>query len=91
MHAHFCVCCNNESGACDTNRAHVRRVQAPRAGAIGAIYEASGRATSYTVAAIVMIVFVVAGMWLAKDFWRSNRHRDHAPEPQRVTARRRDR
>ena len=61
------------------------------AGAIGAIYEGSGRATSYTVAAIVMLVFVVAGMWLAKDFWRSNRHRDHAPEPQRVTARRRDR
>jgi nitrate/nitrite transporter NarK len=63
------------------------------AGAIGAIYEGSGRTTSYTVAAIVMIVFVVAGMWLAKDFWRSNRHRHrhHAPEPQRVTARRRDR
>ena len=60
------------------------------AGAIGAIYEGSGRTTSYTVAAIAMIVFVVAGMWLAKDFWRSNRHRDHAPKPQRVTARRRD-
>ncbi|MEM8705399.1 MAG: MFS transporter [Actinomycetota bacterium] len=48
------------------------------AGAIGTIYESSGRTTAYTVAAIAMIVFVVAGMWLAKDFWRSGRHRDHA-------------
>ena len=61
------------------------------AGAIGAIYEGSGRTTSYTVAAVVMIVFVIAGMWLAKDFWQSNRHCEHAPEPRRVTARQRDR
>ena len=61
------------------------------AGAIGTIYEGSGRTTSYTVASIAMIVFVVAGMWLAKDFWRSNRHHDHAPDLRRVTAHRGDR
>ncbi|MEO0495180.1 MAG: MFS transporter [Actinomycetota bacterium] len=46
------------------------------AGAIGTIYEMSGRETAYTVAAVAMVAFVFAGMWLAKDFWRSGRHRE---------------
>lgn len=45
--------------------------------AIGSIYESDGRTTAYSVAAVAMVVVLVIGMWLAKDFWRSGRHRAH--------------
>ncbi|MEM7340246.1 MAG: MFS transporter [Actinomycetota bacterium] len=41
---------------------------------VGAVYETSGRATAYSVAAGAMLVTTVIGLWLAAEFWRSRAH-----------------
>ena len=45
---------------------------------VGSIYESSGRATAYTTGAVAMLVTLVIGMWLAKDFWMRSQHREGA-------------
>ncbi len=40
---------------------------------IGAVYQNSGRAVAYAVGAVGMILFTIAGLALAADFWRSGR------------------
>ncbi|MGI9622010.1 MAG: MFS transporter, partial [Acidimicrobiales bacterium] len=41
---------------------------------VGAVYETSGRASAYTIAALGMVALLVVGMALAAQFWTNRRH-----------------
>jgi len=43
--------------------------------AIGALYQSSGRSVAYAAGAVGMVLFTIAGIALAAEFWRGRRHR----------------
>ena len=48
---------------------------------IGGLYDSSGRAVAYGVAAVAMVCMVVFGMVLAAEFWTKGRHKEATVEP----------